>query len=47
MKKDKLRMMAMAVSALLLTTGFAACGDDDNDDPIEETDEQKSYFDRV
>ena len=45
MKKDKLRMMAMALSALLLTTGFAACGDDD-DDPIQETDEQKSYFDR-
>ena len=46
MKKGKLRMMAMAVSALLLMTGFAACGDKDNDDAFEETDEQKSYFDR-
>lgn len=46
MKKDKLRMMAIAASALLLTTGFTACGDDDDDDPIQETEEQKSYFDR-
>jgi hypothetical protein len=46
MKKDKLRMMAIAASALLLTTGFTACGGDDDDDPIQETEEQKSYFDR-
>ena len=46
MKKDKLRMMAIAASALLLTTGFTDCGGDDDDDPIQETEEQKSYFDR-
>ena len=46
MKKDKLRMMAIAASALLLTTGFTACGGNDDDDPIQETEEQKSYFDR-
>lgn len=46
MKKEKLRMMAMAASALLLTTGFAACGDNDDDAPFQETDEQKSYYDR-
>lgn len=46
MKKDKLRMMAIAASALLLTSGFTACGGDDDDDPIQETEEQKSYFDR-
>ena len=46
MKKDKLRMVAIAASALLLTTGFTACGGDDDDDPIQETEEQKSYFDR-
>lgn len=46
MKKDKLRMLAIVASALLLTTaGFTACSDDD--DPLDrETEEQKSNNDR-
>lgn len=45
MTKDKLKMMAAVACALLLTASFSACGDD-NDDPIQESEEQKSYFDR-
>ena len=38
-------MMALTVAAVL-SVGFTACGGDDDDDPIQETEEQKSYFDR-
>ena len=47
MMKKQLKWMLVLCCGLVMSAGFAACDDDDDDHfQREETDEEKSYFDR-